>query len=248
MDDTHASLTRARQVIAAAGRLVVFTGAGVSADSGVPTFRGHSGESFWGQYDPAQLATPQGFRANPQLVYDWYSWRRSQLQSIEPNAAHRTISRWQEAKRAVVITQNVDGLHERVAPQEAIVLRLHGSLAQDRCSACDFREAVDFQHLPKLHRCPRCGELVRPDVVWFGEELDEYVWQMAEQAAREAEVMLVIGTSGEVWPAVGLVHLAARNGEVIVVNLEPGSLDDCATVALYGRAADLVPRLAEDAG
>ncbi|HEX2971947.1 MAG TPA: NAD-dependent deacylase [Tepidisphaeraceae bacterium] len=247
MDDAQDSLARARRLIAAAQQLVVFTGAGVSADSGVPTFRGHSGESFWGKYDAAALATPQGFRANPQLVYDWYSWRRSQLVSIQPNAAHRAIARWQETKGAIVVTQNIDGLHEELAPLQATVLRLHGSLAADRCSGCGYRETIDLHNLPKLRGCPQCGELMRPDVVWFGEELDEDVWGMAEQAARNADVMLVVGTSGEVWPAVGLVHLAARRGDVIIANLEPGPLEDCATVVLHGRAAEVIPKLAADA-
>jgi NAD-dependent deacetylase len=237
------AIERARKLIAASQRLVVFTGAGVSADSGVPTFRGHGGESFWGKYDPMQLASPQGFRANPQLVYDWYTWRRSQLVAVQPNAAHTTIARWQREKRAIVITQNVDGLHERVAPREATVLRLHGSLADDRCSACEHREAVDIAHPPTLRACEHCGALMRPDIVWFGEQLDPDVWFAAQLAADEADVMLVVGTSGEVWPAVGLIHTAARRADVIIVNLEAGSIDAQATVAIHARAAEAVPTL-----
>jgi NAD-dependent deacetylase len=122
---------RAREIIDNARRLVVFTGAGVSADSGVPTFRGSSGDSFWGKYDPMQLASPQGFSADPRLVYDWYNWRRGQLATVQPNPAHHAIAALQQHGGAVVITQNVDGLHERVAPTGATVLRLHGTIAAD---------------------------------------------------------------------------------------------------------------------
>jgi NAD-dependent deacetylase len=237
-------IERARELIAAAERLVVFTGAGVSADSGIPTFRGSGDNSFWGKYDPQQLATPEGFATDPQLVYDWYNWRRSQLAHVQPNAAHHAIAGWQKTKRATVITQNVDGLHERLASPAALLLRLHGSLADDRCCGCEYRESVDFHNLPKLRKCSRCGALMRPDVVWFGEALDAGVWEMAEQAASDCDLMLVVGTSGEVYPAAGLVHIASRRGEVIIVNLDPGSLDQTAAVALHGKAGEIVPKLA----
>ncbi len=112
MPDIHL----ARDLIRQSKRLVIFTGAGVSADSGIPTFRSSGGDSFWGKYSPEQLATPEGFRADPELVYDWYTWRRSQLRVVQPNAAHQAIARWQAEKNAIVITQNIDGLHERLAP------------------------------------------------------------------------------------------------------------------------------------
>lgn len=246
-------LDHARRLLADSRKLVVFTGAGVSADSGVPTFRGSptgqsfweppTGQSFWEQYDPQQLATPQGFHANPQLVYDWYTYRRSQLTSIHPNPAHQAIARWQQSKNAIVITQNIDGLHERIAPPHATILRLHGSLAEDRCSVCDHLETLDFQHLPKLRRCPHCNNWLRPNVVWFGEPLDEEIWSAAEDAMAAADVVLSIGTSGEVWPAASLVHTAARHAHLIVVNLDPTSLDDLATVTFHARAAEIVPQL-----
>jgi NAD-dependent deacetylase len=236
-------LSTARQILTDAKRLVVFTGAGVSADSGVPTFRGASASALWGNYDPTQLASPQGFAADPKLVYDWYNWRRGQLAEIEPNPAHHAIARLQE-RGATVITQNVDGLHERVSPPGATVLRLHGTIASDRCSDCDYTEEIDFKRLPPLRACPKCGEYLRPAVVWFGESLDPAVWRGAEQACRRADAMLVVGTSGEVYPAAGLVHLANRNrAKVVLVNLEASEMDYKVDLAIRGRAAEVVPGL-----
>jgi NAD-dependent deacetylase len=213
---------------------------------GVPTFRG-AADALWGEYDPHQLASPQGFARDPKLVYDWYTWRRSQLARIEPNPAHHTIARWQ-GRGAVVITQNVDGLHERCAPDGAVIHRVHGTLAEDRCSSCSYRQPVDLNDLPTLRPCPTCGSLLRPAVVWFGESLDPEVWSACLDAARSADVFAVVGTSGEVYPAAGLVQIAASAGaKVIVVNLEPGPLDDLATVVLSGRAAELLPQLSDGA-
>ena len=238
-------LTTAREILADAKRLVIFTGAGVSADSGVPTFRGASADALWGKYDPTQLASPQGFAADSKLVYDWYNWRRGQLAAIEPNPAHHVIARFQE-RGASVITQNVDGLHERVAPRGSAVLRLHGTIASDRCSGCDYTEEIDLKNLPQLRACPQCGEYLRPAVVWFGESLDPGIWRDAQHACEKADAMLVVGTSGEVHPAAGLVHLANRHrARTILVNLEPGGLDHHVDVALFGRAAEVLPELIE---
>jgi NAD-dependent protein deacetylase/lipoamidase len=236
-------ISLARKAIAASRRPVVFTGAGVSADSGIPTFRSPSGESFWGQYSPQMLATPEGFAQDPKFVYEWYSWRRRQLATVGPNAAHRAIAALQESHHAVVITQNIDALHERVAPQGATVWAVHGTMARDRCSDCAHREPVDIAAPPELRKCEECGAWMRPDVVWFGEMLDEYIWSSAARAAGDCDLMLVVGTSGEVYPAAGLVHIAAKRATVIVVNLDPGELDEAADISLHGKAADLVPQI-----
>jgi NAD-dependent deacetylase len=239
---------RARDIIASARRLVIFTGAGVSADSGVPTFRGvagATGDPLWGKYDPTQLASVGGFRADPKLVYDWYNWRRGQLATIQPNPAHHAIALLQKTRSALIITQNVDGLHERVAPAGARIVRLHGTIAEDRCLACDYSERIDdLGNLPDLRHCPKCGQYLRPAVIWFGEALDPDVWSEAQSACRSADVVLVVGTSGQVQPAANLVGLAVRSGaRVVLVNLEPGPFDRQAEIVLHGRAADLVPRL-----
>ena len=243
-------LDKARSLVASAKRLVVFTGAGVSADSGVPTFRGSGDNSFWTKYSPEELATPEGFRADPQLVYDFYTWRRTQLAAIQPNPAHHAIARWQRDHGAVVITQNVDGLHERLAPPSAAVFRLHGSLAEDKCSLCEHVEKIDLSSPPPLRPCPNCATkwnvvipYLRPNVVFFGEPLDPEIWAAAENHAAQADVMLVVGTSGEVWPAAGLVHLAARHAQVIIANLDPSPLDSLASLLLPGRAAEVLHQI-----
>jgi NAD-dependent deacetylase len=236
-------LNAARDILASSRRLVIFTGAGVSADSGVPTFRGASADALWGKYDAYQLASPTGFAADPALVYDWYNWRRSQLAAIQPNPAHHAIATLQ-SRGAMVITQNVDGLHERVAPSGATILRLHGTIAADRCSGCDHAEDIDLQHLPALRSCPRCGEYLRPAVVWFGETLDPGVWRAAQAACGAADAMLIVGTSGEVYPAAGLVQIAAFNrAKIVLVNLDPSPFDNMVDAALHGRAAEIVPQL-----
>jgi NAD-dependent deacetylase len=237
----------AREWIAQARRPVIFTGAGVSADSGVPTFRGAAADALWGNCDPTQLASPQGFSADPKLVYDWYNWRRTQLAKVQPNAAHHAIARLHASRGATVITQNVDGLHERVAPAEAPgVLRLHGTIVSDRCFnwRCNYTESVDLANPPPLRECPTCGSHLRPAVVWFGESLDQDIWLAAQSACRAADVMLVVGTSGGVHPAAGLVNVASRAGaKTICVNLEPSAYDGGVDVSLYGRAAEIVPQL-----
>ena len=235
------SLITARDILCTSRKLVVFTGAGVSADSGIPTFRGHGTESFWGKYDPMKLASPQGFLSDPKLVYDWYNWRRSQLPQVKPNPAHEAIGRLQQGG-AVVITQNVDDLHERVAPADAAILKLHGTIVEDKCFQCNHREKIDIANLPSLRRCPACNAYMRPAVVWFGETLDPDIWTAAEEHCQSCDAMLVVGTSGQVHPTAGLVYIAAqRKAKVIVVNLEESPLDEMATVVLHGRASEIVP-------
>jgi len=243
----EAEIEKARRILNGAKSLAVFTGAGVSADSGVPTFRGSSQDALWGKYDPQVLASAWGFQKDPKLVYEWYSWRRSQLARVEPNAAHLAIARLQERSGAVVMTQNVDGLHERVAPAGARVLRVHGTILEDRCMRCAHWEKVDLNSPPNLRMCLECGAgYLRPGVVWFGESLPEDVWEESQQAARECDAMLVVGTSGQVQPAASLVERAAgARAKIVVVNLEGGLLDEYATAALHGRAAEVVPRIVD---
>ena len=236
-------LQTARDILRNSRKLVVFTGAGVSADSGIPTFRGAGDTGFWGKFDPMKMASPEGFLEDPKLVYDWYNWRRSQLPQVKPNPAHDAIARLQQGG-AVIVTQNVDDLHERVAPAGAVILKLHGTIIEDKCFRCDHREKVDAANLPPLRHCPVCGEYMRPAVVWFGEGLDPDIWNAAEDYSKACDTMLVVGTSGQVYPAAGLVFAASNHqANIIVVNLEESPLDDMADVALHGRAADIVPRI-----
>ncbi|HEX6706490.1 MAG TPA: NAD-dependent protein deacylase [Albitalea sp.] len=244
MDD--AALAAARQRLQGAGAVCVFTGAGMSAESGIPTFR-DALTGLWSRFDPAALASEEGFRADPQLVWDWYAERRAGVRRAQPNAGHLAIAAFARARpgRVTVVTQNVDDLHQRAGCTDAI--RLHGDILQDRwLDACAQRPACDPAQADagRPPRCGRCGNRVRPGVVWFGELLPPGAMEAAEAAARQCELMLVVGTSGAVWPAAGLVHTARRAGAfVAIVNPHPSEIDDQAHAVLRGPAARVLPEL-----
>ncbi len=243
LDDPVRDL-RAR--IAAASRVCVLSGAGMSAESGISTFR-DALTGLWSRFDPAQLASEKGFRADPQLVWDWYAQRREGVRAAQPNAGHRALGVFAQRRPGVltVVSQNVDDLHQRAGNADTI--RLHGDILADRwlepCRrgrACD-PAAADDGRPPS---CAECGNLVRPGVVWFGEMLPPGAIEAAERAARAAEVMLVVGTSGAVWPAAGLAATARHGGaRVAIVNPHESEIDGEAHVVLRGTAAQLLPRL-----
>lgn len=233
-----------RAWVRAASRIAVLTGAGMSAESGVPTFR-DAQTGLWAKFDPRQFATEDAFRANPSRVWEWYAFRREMAAGVEPNAGHRALAAFarRHPGRLTLITQNVDGLHQRAGSPG--VLALHGNLLQDKWldpprACCDAQAAV----AGSPPRCGRCGNMLRPDVVWFGEALPLEALAAAEDAVRACGLMLVIGTSGVVYPAAGLAHAAA--GKVVIVNPEPTELDDVADMVLRGNAAQLIPQLLED--
>ncbi len=233
----------ARQQLARARRIAVLTGAGISAESGVPTFRDAT-TGLWAKFDPMQLASEDGFRTDPALVWRWYAWRREQVANAQPNAGHRALASAQSRFDSFeLITQNVDGLHARAgsAPGE-----LHGNIMRTVCLAqCGFVEN-DPQQLPpgEPPRCPRCGDWLRPAVVWFGEMLDTAVLERAHRVAAHCDLMLVVGTSGLVYPAAGLPAAAAGGGaSVIIVNPQASDLDHLATVIVRGTAATVLPEL-----
>jgi NAD-dependent deacetylase len=233
-----------REWIHGARHIAVLTGAGMSAESGVPTFR-DAQTGLWAQFDPQQLATEEAFRADPSRVWDWYAFRRGMIAKVEPNAGHRALAAFAQRHpgRMTLITQNVDGLHQRAG--SAGVLALHGNIAEDKWldrpkACCRFETALPGSP----PRCARCGSMLRPDVVWFGEMLPVAVLAAAQEAAQTCDLMLVVGTSGVVYPAAGLARTAA--GKVVVVNPEPTGLDDAADAVLRGKAAQLLPQLLED--
>jgi NAD-dependent deacetylase len=223
-----------------AQRVLALTGAGVSAESGVPTFRGPEG--LWRQFRPEHLATPEAFGRDPRLVWEWYAWRREKVAACRPNAAHLALAALDaRAPEFLLATQNVDGLHAQAGSRRMV--ELHGSLWRVRCTGCgrqaDHREA--FDELPP--RC-HCSALLRPDIVWFGEALPAAVLERAFAAAREAEVVLVVGTSSLVHPAAAIPEAALFAGAYVVeVNPEPTPLSARASVSLRGRAAEVVPWL-----
>lgn len=238
-------LTAAR----AAHGVVVLTGAGVSAESGIPTFR-DALTGLWAKYDPMQLATPQAFAADPRLVTRWYDQRRLAVLACQPNAGHRALARWQDrleyrGGRFTLITQNVDRLHQRAGSRD--VAELHGALTRWRCSECgqvgEETGPAFAQHPP---RCAACGAARRPDVVWFGEQLPVAAFERARRAAESAALFLAVGTSGTVEPAAGLVRVAAAAGATTVeVNAAATALSDVVDHVLRGPAAVLLPRLVD---
>jgi len=238
MNDADRSIERLAQIISYAQSLVVLTGAGVSAASGVPTFRGTGG--LWREHRPEELATPQAFAADPELVWEFYNWRRDLISRVEPNPAHEAIAALEDRfKDFVLITQNVDGLHRLAGSRR--MLELHGCIWRTRCTDCDYI-TEDRSPLQGLPRCPDCNGMLRPDVVWFNEPVTQI--QEAARLAAQADVMLVAGTSAVVQPAAGLALVTREaGGKVAVVNLEPTPLSGMADVALHGPADEILPRV-----
>jgi NAD-dependent deacetylase len=223
--------------------VAVLTGAGVSAESGVPTFR-DAQTGLWAKYDPQEIATPQAFARNPKLVWDWYAERRAKLATVAPNPAHRALAELeQRAPQFLLATQNVDGLHARAGSRKLV--ELHGNIARVKCSRCATVAASwDETERDEPPRCASCGGYLRPDVVWFCELLPAQAQAAAEQAARECDVYLVAGTSGEVYPAAELPERARRAGaRVIEVNPQPTPLSDIAHDVLRGPAGVVLPAL-----
>jgi len=216
-------------------RVVVFTGAGISADSGIPTFRGAGG--LWRNFRAEDLATPDAFRNDPKTVWEWYEWRRGLIREAKPNAAHDAVARLSDA---TVVTQNVDGLHARAGAHD--VIELHGNIFRVRCTREGLARMYEqaFDDLPP--RCA-CGALLRPDVVWFGEALPDDAVARAVSAIRACDLLLVIGTSGVVYPAAGFVSL--HRGLSIEVNPETSGVSSSCTYAVPARAAEATPLLVD---
>jgi len=242
-------------VLARARHVVVFTGAGVSAESGIPTFR-DALAGLWERFDAEQLATPEAFRRDPDLVWGWYEWRRMLVMRAQPNAAHRAIAELEgRVDRFTLVTQNVDDLHDRAGSRAP--LRLHGSLFAPRCFECDEPAplAPGIPQEPESGRrlappsCGRCGAKVRPGVVWFGEALPEAAIARAFEAAESCDVLLSVGTSSLVHPAAQVPWIAKRAGaRVIQVNPNPTALDEIADLNLRTPAATALPTLVASFG
>jgi NAD-dependent deacetylase len=222
--------------------VVALTGSGVSAESGVPTFR-EAQSGLWERYDPQELATPEAFDRDPRLVWEWYEWRRKLVSEAEPNPGHLALAELERrTPNFTLITQNVDGLHQRAGSRA--VIELHGNILRSKCS----REGVMAE--PEDHdedmppRCPRCGANLRPDVVWFGEMLPPGALHAASEAARGCDLFLSVGTSSLVYPAAALPYEALETGATLVeVNPSETPLTQYATFALQSRAGDALPNL-----
>lgn len=236
-------MEQVRAWLQAAGSVAVLTGAGISAESGVPTFRGSGG--LWKTYRPEELATPEAFQRDPRLVWDWYLWRRSKIREAQPNAGHAALVRLEDrCSRFTLITQNVDGLHDRAGSRN--ILPVHGDIWTIRCTACGSERRDLRPEFPEVPPRCECRGLLRPGVVWFGEDLPLVTWRKSEEAVREAEVFLVIGTSAQVYPAAGLIALAKSAGaRVIEINPDETPYSSRVDRSLRGPAGILLPQLVD---
>jgi NAD-dependent deacetylase len=246
MSDKH----KASEALRAATKVVFFTGAGISAESGIPTFRDKL-TGLWEKYDPQRLETAEAFRGNPALVWGWYLWRRHQVSQANPNAAHFAVSRFASTgRRVAVVTQNIDDLHERAGSVD--VVHLHGSLAQPKCFAChrsaeltpEQAAVSNVGELIEPPRCKRCNGRLRPGVVWFKEDLPVGAWKAAMSVVKDCDVLVSVGTSGVVMPAADIPEIALAAGATVIhVNLMDVALGGPNELMLIGNAAEVLPTL-----
>ncbi len=235
-------ITEAAEALRKARHICVLTGAGISAESGIPTFR-EALTGLWERFSPEELATPEAFERDPKFVWDWYEYRRELVRRAEPNPGHRALADLaRRVPRLTLVTQNVDGLHQRAGSPG--VLEYHGNILRDRCTAEQVvaDRSEDSRH--GLPRCAACGALLRPDVVWFGEAIPRGPMIAAAEAASDCDVFLSIGTSSLVFPAAGLAEAALRRGATVIeVNPSRTELTDAASLVLAGPSGRILPRL-----
>jgi NAD-dependent deacetylase len=245
----HTPIAEAARTIRTSRRLVVLTGAGISKESGIPTFR-DARDGLWAKYDPQQLATSAAFRRNPRLVWDWYQYRRELIAQARPNPGHYAIAELEKhLSHVVVITQNIDGLHHAAGSRD--VIAMHGDIRQNKCFA-HCRGEPTLINIDQLEwdreagppSCPYCGAYVRPNVVWFNESLPPDALERAFALSQTCDVMLIVGTSGVVVPVATLPHYARENGAVLIeVNPDTTPITDIATRHLAGPAGEILPEL-----
>ncbi|AFH48048.1 SIR2 family NAD-dependent protein deacetylase [Ignavibacterium album JCM 16511] len=224
-------------------KIVFFTGAGISAESGIPTFRGKDG--IWNKLKPEELANFNAFLRNPKMVWEWYNHRKKIIHESKPNAGHFAIAEFEKYfDDVVVVTQNIDNLHRRAGSNK--IYELHGNIERNYCINCrtSYNEELDFSEgVPKC----KCGGLIRPDVVWFGEFLPADQLEESEKAAIRSDIFFVVGTSAVVYPAAGLVYTAKRAGSYIVeVNIEETEISSISDISFFGEAGKVLPAILEN--
>ncbi|MBY0457899.1 MAG: NAD-dependent deacylase [Gemmataceae bacterium] len=246
-DELNAELERAARWLRAAERVCVLTGAGVSAESGVPTFRASDG--LWEGHHIEDVASPDGWDRNPALVWQFYNARRANVATVKPNPGHFALveleDRWGD--RFTLVTQNVDGLHLDAGSRR--VLEIHGSLRQTRCLGCEVVTNRGLEVLGDAPECPACHGRLRPHIVWFGEGLPQDIWMEAMESADQCDALLVVGTSAVVHPAASLIPIARRKGATVIeINLTRTEASAYADVGLYGPSGEILPRLVRRLG
>lgn len=230
--------------LASAKSIVFFTGAGISAESGISTFRGKDG--IWNKLRPEELASFDAFMKNPDMVWEWYQYRRKIINESQPNAGHSAIAGFEKYYEKVsVVTQNVDNLHGRAGSKT--IFELHGNIERNYCVKCKtFYNSADYQFKDKTPKCEKCGGLVRPDIVWFGEMLPQDVFAGAEKAAELSDICFVVGTSAVVYPAAYIPITAKKNGSFIVeINIEATELTGSADLSVFGKSGEILPMILE---
>jgi NAD-dependent deacetylase len=222
--------------------MCVLTGAGISAESGVETFRGSNG--LWSKLKPEELANFDAFMRNPELVWEWYNYRKTLIHDVKPNPGHYALARMQElVSDFTLVTQNIDNLHIRAGSKN--VLELHGNIERSYCIDCGkFAADVEVSSENKVPHCPTCNGIIRPDIVWFGEMLPEGVFEAAAEAANRCELFLTVGTSAVVYPAASLPLIARKNGAYVVeINMERTEISHNVHETLLGKAGEILPQL-----
>jgi NAD-dependent deacetylase len=220
-------------------KIVFVTGAGISQESGIPTFRGKDG--LWRNYNAMKLATIDAFYENPKLVWEWYNERRENIFSVSPNQGHKAIAELEKYAKVIILTQNIDGLHQKAGSSK--VLELHGSIVKIKCTVCDFRDEIitKFSESPPL--C-KCGNILRPDVVWFGESLQEDVWEHAMIQASQCDLMIIVGTSLVVSPANTLpIYAKQNNAYLIEINPEKTEMSSEMDLTINDTSANVLPKI-----
>ncbi|MBA7526829.1 NAD-dependent protein deacylase [subsurface metagenome] len=239
--ETSLMIEKAIEILNSSRSLFILTGAGISAESGIPTFRGADG--LWKNYSATDLATPEAFEKNPELVWEWYHWRQGIILKAEPNPAHFAVAELEKKfNNFLLLTQNVDNLHRRAGSKK--VLELHGNIFRARCLSCGrivHHQIEPGKEIINLPKCD-CEGLLRPDIVWFGEQIPQDIWQASLEFLSAADTSIICGTSGIVWPAAAIPEMAKKNrAKIIEINLEPTPISSIVDVSILGKAGEILP-------